>query len=264
MSSEILTVERREQIAVVTLNRPEKLNALSVELMEEIERVAGSFRDDVETRVVVFCGAGKHFTAGVDLNDPRREERGEQTLLIKQRALSLGGRMVRALLEIDQITIAAVQGGALGGGACIATALDFRIGSEDCFFSYPEINLGMNLSWVNLPLCVRLVGPSRAKRMVIGGQRENAQTLLEWGFLDQVVPRERLMDAALEMAEFYAGQPPIQSQMIKRSVNALVYGHDSAIMHMDTDQYLLAAETEDHREGIRAFLEKRPPRFRGR
>jgi enoyl-CoA hydratase/carnithine racemase len=263
MSQQDLTIERREQIAIVTLNRPERLNALSLDLMEAIESVAGSFRDDVDTRVVIFRGAGKHFTAGADLKDPRREERAGLTLLKKRRALSLGGRMIRALLEIDQITIAALHGAALGGGACIASALDFRIGTDDCFVGYPEINLGMNLSWVGLPLCVHLIGPSRAKRMVIGGQRETAQTLLEWGFLDQVVPGERLMDAALEMAEFYAGQPPNQSQMIKRSVNALVYGQDQAMMHMDTDQYLLATDTEDHREGVKAFLEKRKPRFRG-
>jgi enoyl-CoA hydratase/carnithine racemase len=263
MKYENLTVEREEHVAIVTLNRPQKRNALSLDLMEEIEHVAGSFRDDTETRVVIFRGAGPHFTAGADLKDSRREERAKQTLLMQRRALSIGPRMIRALLEIDPITIAAIQGGAIGGGACIVSALDFRIGTEGCFVSYPEINLGMNLSWVGLPLCVRLVGPSRAKRMAIGGQRESAQTLLEWGFLDEVVPEGRLMEAARRMAAFYAGQPPVQSQMIKRSVNAIAYAHDPAIMHMDTDQYLLATSSEDYREGVRAFFEKRRPQFRG-
>ena len=263
MEYENLTVEREGHLAIVTLNRPEKRNALSLDLMAEIEHVAGSFRDDGETRAVIFRGAGPHFTAGADLTDPRREERAKQTLLMKRRALGIGARMIRALLEIDQITIAAIHGGAVGGGACIVTALDFRIGTEDCFVSYPEINLGMNLSWVGLPLCVRLVGPSRAKRLAIGGQRESAKTLLEWGFLDEVVTHEGLMQAARRMAEFYAGQPPTQSQMIKRSVNTLVYAHDPAIMHMDTDQYLLATSSEDYREGVRAFFEKRTPRFKG-
>jgi enoyl-CoA hydratase/carnithine racemase len=263
MQYDNLTVERKERVAIVTLNRPEKRNALSLDLMEEIEYVAGAFRDDVETRAVIFRGAGEHFTAGADLTDPRREERAKQTLLMKRRALSIGARMIRALLEIDQITIAAIHGGAIGGGACIVTALDFRIGTQDCFVSYPEINLGMNLSWVGLPLCVRLVGPSRAKRMAIGGQRESAKTLLEWGFLDEVVGPDSLIAAARRMAEFYAAQPPVQSQMIKRSVNALAYANDTAIMHMDTDQYLLATGSEDYREGVRAFFEKRTPLFRG-
>lgn len=263
MNYKTLSIERRGQIAIVTLNRPDKMNALSLELLEELEAAALSFRDDPETRVVVFTGVGKHFTAGADLNDPARQKRMKDTLAVKRRALRIGPRVIRALYDMDQITIAAMNGGAVGGGACIVTALDFRIGAEDCFVSYPEINLGMNLSWVGLPLCVHLVGPARAKRMVIGGRRENAKTLHEWGFLDEVVPRDTLMVRSLEMAEVYAAQPPAQAQMIKRSINTIASPLDQAIMHMDTDQFLLATSTEDHGEAVKAFFEKRKPIFKG-
>lgn len=258
-----LTIESRGHVAIVTFNRPEKLNALSVALMEEIERAALSFHEDENTRVVVFTGAGKHFTAGADLADPEREKRMKASQLMKWRQLRIGPRMIRAIYEMNQITIAAINGGALGGGACIATACDFRMGAEDSFVSYPEINLAMNLSWVGLPLCVHLVGPARAKRLVILGQREKAETLREWGFLDEVVSKEELIERAMAMAEAYAAQPPFQSQMIKRSVNAIASALDQAVMHMDTDQFMLASGTEDHAEAVKAFFEKRKAEFKG-
>jgi enoyl-CoA hydratase/carnithine racemase len=264
MDYKYLTIEHREDIALVTLNRPEKLNALSTDLMKEIKDAAESFQDNVDTRVVIFTGAGKHFSAGRDLSDLNMAARGKDSLLVRQRLYHLGPRMIRALTEINQITIAAINGGALGGAACIVSALDFRIGAEDCFVAYPEAGLGIPLSWISLPLCVHLVGPARAKRMTILAEKESAETLLDWGFLDEIVPAHRLMDRAFEMAEDYAAKPPIAAQMVKRSVNAISSALDQAIMHMDSDQVMLAHTTEDYAEGVRAFFEKRKPDFRGK
>jgi enoyl-CoA hydratase/carnithine racemase len=264
MNYENLLLERRGRIAIVSLNRPDRLNALSVDLMRDIERVSEEFREDLETRVVIFTGQGRHFSAGADMRDPKRATASRESLLRRQRDFHLGPRMIRKLHEMNQITIAAVNGGALGGGACIVSALDFRIGAEDCFCAYPEGALGIPLSWVSLPLCVHLIGPARAKRFVILAQREKASTLLDWGFLDEVVPETRLMDRALEMAAQYAALPPVAAQMIKRSVNAVSSALDQAIMHMDSDQVLLASLTEDYQEGVKAFFEKRTPDFKGR
>ena len=264
MDYENLVVERRDRVAVVTLNRPDKLNALSTDLMREIENVTEEFQEDVETRVVVFTGAGGHFSAGRDLKDRKLAAADQGALLMRQRLFHLGPRMIRKLHEMNQLTIAAVNGGALGGGACIVSALDFRIGADDCFVAYPEAGLGIPLSWVSLPLCVHLVGPARAKRLTILARREEASTLLEWGFLDEVVPKGELLERALEMAQEYAAKPPIAAQMVKRSVNAVSSALDHAIMHMDSDQVLLAQASEDFGEAVRAFFEKRKPDFRGK
>ncbi len=255
-----LIIEKREDhIAIVTLNRPAKLNALSTPLMSDIEHVTEEFHSDTETRVVIFTGAGKIFSAGRDLseNPPRTNFLG------RQRANQIGPRMIRKLFNMEQITIAAINGGALGGGAGIAAALDFRIGDENCYAGYPESRLGMSLSWTILPLMVHLIGPMYAKEMVILGKNYDAQTLLKWGFLSEVVSKEKLIDRAIEIAKEYASMPPIPAQMIKKSVNNISSALDNAIMHMDMDQLMLTLGTKDLMEGINAFFGKRKGEFKG-
>ena len=164
---------------------------------------------------------------------------------------------------MDQITIAAWNGGALGGGACLTTAMDFRIGADDCFMQYPEVEIGVNLMWKSLPLITHLVGPARAKRLVAGGERIHAETLLSWGVLDSLVPGEKLMETAYSWAHQYAKLPPIPQQMIKQSVNHIMSALDTAVMHMDVDQNLFSSATDDRRQAIQAYLAKTEPTFTG-
>ena len=260
---ENLTVEKRDHTATVTFNRPNKANALDHAHLLEIEAAALSFRDDSETRAVVFTGAGTHFSSGADLSpnpDPLLKDAG---LVLRRRRARLGERAIEAIYNMDQITIAAWNGVAMGGGACLATAMDFRIGADDCVMQYPEILIGVNLMWKSLPLITHLTGPARAKRLVVGGERVEAATLLEWGVLDALVRKETLMDTANAWARRYAALAPVPAQMIKRSVNAIVSSLDTAVMHMDVDQNILSATTEDRQIAIKAYLEKTDPSFTG-
>ncbi|MBT4042181.1 MAG: enoyl-CoA hydratase/isomerase family protein [Rhodospirillaceae bacterium] len=260
MDYQHIKVERGGEIATITFNRPEKANALNDRHIQEIEHAALSFRDDENARVVVFTGAGKHFNSGADLTG---NEPPHPLLTMRRRQRRIGERCIHAIREMDQITIAAWKGAAMGGGACIATAVDFRIGARDCFMSYPEVLIGVNLMWQSLPLCVQLVGPARAKRLVISGEHIHGPTLLEWGALDEMVEADEVMDKAMEWARLYASQAPVAAQMIKRSVNAISSALDRSVMHMDVDQHLLNRETEDAAIAVSAYLAKEPPTFKG-
>ena len=263
MPYQYLNIEQKNFVKIISFNRSDKGNALSIDLMQEITDCAKALIQDTLSRVIIFKGIGKHFCTGADLSDPKRAEREKQSMLETIRNLEEGPEMIKAIYHIPQITIAALKGKTLGGGACIASACDFRIGATDCEVGYPEANYGMNLSWLGLPLCTHLVGPSKAKRLVVLGQHEKAVDLLQWGFIDELVPPEQLDSYCLQNAEAYSKQAPITAQMIKKSVNQIVSALDQATMHMDKDQFLLSNMSEDYREGILAFLQKREAKFTG-
>ncbi len=261
MTFDYVRIDRDGEIATVTINRPERANALTHAVIADVEAAALSFRDDIDTRVVILTGAGKNFCAGADLTDAGQSYEGP--LVGKRRKRRIGERAIQAILEMDQITIAAWNGAAAGGGGCFAMACDFRVGAEDSLLFFPEVDLGMNLMWRAMPLCVSLVGPARAKRLMIGGERVRGQTLLDWGLLDEMAAPGAIMEKAREMADFYAGKPHIAAQMIKRSINSYATALDRAVMHADVDQFLLAQSTDDHAIASKAYAAKKRPKLTG-
>lgn len=263
MTQNIIRLTRDGAIATLTIHRPERRNAITNEMMEDIERTARSFAQDEATRVIIIRAEGNDFSVGADLSQPRFQG-DPQSMLMRRRGLELGGLMMRALQEIHQPTICAIKGVATGGGACIPTACDFRIAADNTRLGYGEVKMGINLMWNAVPVCVNLIGPARAKRMIMSGKLFDAATLLNWGFVDEVVPADKLDETARTWAEEYAALPPIAVQMIKRSINKYTGALDNAIMHMDADQWLLTAHSDDMKEAISAFFEKRKPTFTGR
>jgi enoyl-CoA hydratase len=261
MEYQHLQVRKAGHVGWITFNRPSKANALNFEHLNEIEHAAHSFRESAEVRVVIFEGIGKHFSSGADLSDSG--EAYKVPLVHRRRRMRVGERAIEAILDMDQITIAAWQGAAMGGGACIATACDFRVGADNCFAQYPEIDIGLNLMWKSLPLLINLIGPSRAKQMVVGGIRVSAKQLLDWGIIDELVSLAELPLATQRMAEFYAAKPPIAAQMIKQSTNQIANALNHAVMHMDADQNMFAANTKDREVATAAYLNKTTPTFSG-
>lgn len=262
MSTGNFRLEQHGHIVTITLDRAEKRNALTPASLNQLKGMAESLADNPEARAVIIRAEGKDFSVGADISGMGEGQSPPPTVQVRRTAEG-GGRLMRALREIHQPTICVIQGIATGGAACIATACDFRIGTPDARIGYGEVKLGINLMWHALPLAIQTVGLARAKQMVMTGALYDAATMADWGFFDEVVAIEERDSAALAMAQTYAALPPIAVQMIKRSANAYAGALDQAIMHADTDQWLLGTRTSDFKEGVAAFFEKRAPDFSG-
>src|SRR5580700_1165731 len=262
MAGGLVALKREGAISTVTLDRAERRNAVTADMMRQLIRVSGEFAADEQTRVVIVRAEGDDFSVGADLKQSPSAI-GPASMVMRRRATELGAELMRAIQEIHQPTICAVKGVATGAGACIASACDFRIGADTARLGYGEVKLGINLMWNAAPICVHLVGPARAKQMIMTGRLFDAATLERWGFLDEVATSADLDARARAWAAEYAALPPMAVQMIKRSINQVVGALDRAVMHMDGDQWLLATMSEDYREAVTAFFEKRPPTFKG-
>src|SRR5438105_13300383 len=266
---EYVTIERglgpEGRIAVVRFDRGDGINAMSPEALRQLTNAARSFEDDSDTSVVVLTGGAKAFSAGFDLKDAEGRSRRTMDIGSLRRHLKLGPQLTRAWQEMEQITIGAIEGFCIGGGVALAVALDFRVMARDAHLRVPEMGLGMNMSGESVPRMLHLMGPARTKQAVIlADHRITAAEAYEWRLVEEVAEPGKAFDAAMALAAKVAAQPPLSVAMTKLTVNRLAHALDDLASHMDVDQFALASMSEDHREGVEAFLDRRKPRFRGR
>lgn len=256
-------VKRQKGVATVTFDRGDGRNPLSHELLKDLAAAARSFDGDLDTRAVVLTGA-KVFSAGADLKDPALVKRVNAGLLERRHLLKAGPEMCDAWEAVEPPTIAAIEGFCIGGAVSLAVSCDFRIVAQGAHFRLPEIPLGMNMSWRTLPRLVALIGPARTKRLTIFGERVSAEEALSWGLVDVVVPDGQTLAAAQDWAKKLAALPPVPVRMSKQSINAAAHALNYATTFMDLDQFALTSTSEDNREAVAAFLEKRPGKYTGR
>jgi enoyl-CoA hydratase len=269
LTTDFVTIEKGlgpdGRIALVRFDRADGINALSPEALRQLTVAARSFEDDPDTSVVVLTGSATAFSAGFDLKDAEGRSRRSMDIGSLRRHLKLGPRLTRAWQELEQVTIAAIEGFCIGGGVALAVALDFRVMARNAHLRVPEIGLGMNMSWQSVPRMLHLIGPARTKQAVIlADERISAEEAHDWGLVERLAEPGSALEDAMSFAEKFARQPPLPTAMTKLTVNRLAHALDDLASHMDVDQFALASQTEDHKEGVAAFLERRKPRFRGR
>ncbi|MEK9832546.1 MAG: enoyl-CoA hydratase/isomerase family protein [Rhodospirillaceae bacterium] len=252
MTDPVVTVEESGTgTLVVRLNRPHKRNALSSELKRELAATARALAERTDIGAVVLAGAGGAFCAGNDLSEPDSFAQ-DRPLAEARRHIRLGLEMCRAWEALPQLTVAAVERFAIGGGISLALSCDFRILGTGAWLRAPEVELGITYSWGTLPRLVRLVGPARAKLIAGLCRRIDAPTALDWGLCEDVANDP--LAAARAMAAEIAGKPRVAQQMVKESVNRLGAGPDTATL--EQDQVLLNMTSEEARLAQAEMLEK--------
>jgi 2-(1,2-epoxy-1,2-dihydrophenyl)acetyl-CoA isomerase len=257
--------EKKENIGTITLNRPDKMNASNDKMAEELLDCFENIDKDMETHTVIITGAGKAFCAGADLRErflPKIEQRKKGSLKDPTGEFSELGAL--ALSRIRKVTIAAVNGVASGIGCTLALGCDIRLASSTAKFGFPFLRIGILPEFGSTYYLPRLVGIGKACELVFTGQTIDAEEAKEIGLVNKVVPLENLMEETYAMARKIAQMPPLALVIAKRTLYQGLRAPDLASqLQYEALALVHLFGTADHEEGVRSFLEKRDPLFKG-
>jgi len=243
--------EVKEHIAVITINRPDALNALNLEVLEELSQAVGKAENDQEVYALIITGAGRAFVAGADI--------GQMKDLAPNEAKAFGNFGNSVFIGIESLSkpvIAAVNGFALGGGCELAMACDIRIASDKAKFGQPEVTLGITPGFGGTQRLPRIVGPAKAKELIFSGATINAEEALRIGLVSKVVPGGELMDAALEMARAFAKNAQIAVRQSKSAINKGMQCDIETGTAYESQAFALCFSTEDQKNAMTAFINK--------
>ncbi|HEY6307765.1 MAG TPA: enoyl-CoA hydratase/isomerase family protein [Candidatus Angelobacter sp.] len=241
---ETLKVERDSELlglTTVTFDRPEALNAINFKMHAELQDVCRQLQGDSQTRVVIFTGAGRAFSAGADLKEAPPSGGNDSNPLEMRRRAGTGNATSAALEGLDQVTIGAVNGLAIGGAVVFLSAVDLRLAAASAWFSIPEIDLNIPFTWNALPRLMRELGPGRTKELVMTGDRFSARDAMRWGFLNHVTPDDALLPTVRQLAAKLLAKDPLSLALTKSTTRALANMMvPSQPTHSDPDYLMLS------------------------
>lgn len=252
-----LLLKKEGNICLLSINRPNALNALTTEVLKELKAAIEIVENDQDIFVLVITGEGKAFVAGADIVEMKDKNAEEARTFAK-----LGIEVFRKLELMEKPVIAAVNGFALGGGCELAMSCDIRIAGEKAKFGQPEVGLGITPGFAGTQRLSRLVGIAKAKELIFTADIINAQEAEKIGLVNKVVPQEELLDIAIEMAKKIASKGQIAVRYSKAAINRGIETDIETGMAIERDLFGLCFATEDQKEGMNAFVEKRNPEFK--
>ena len=251
-----LKVQKDSNLAILTFNRPEVYNALDTETVTITLSAVRELENDSTVAAIVFTGAGKAFAAGADIAEMSRKTPAQARAYAE-----LGHTLMRTIEQLSKPTIAAINGYCLGGGMEVALASDIRIASETARFGLPETILGIIPGWGALPRITRLVGTAVTKELIFTGDIIDARRALEIGLINHLVDPDDLMSYVMDMARKIRLQSQFAVTRAKEVIDASVDRALDDACTVETDAFVACFEAGDQKEGMRAFLEKREPKF---
>lgn len=260
---DLVRIETEGRVATVSFDTGSKANALSQKLMRELTEAARRFHGDPAISAVILTGRADNFTLGADLKDPEGVDVRKLGYSERRIRLRNGPDMCAAWEQVDALTLCAIEGWCVGGGAALSAFCDLRVASSEATFYVPEVERGMNMSWGSIPRFVALVGPARTKRIAGLCEKIGAETALAWGLYDHLAAPGETLAKAREIAASAAKLPPTALKMVKQDVNIAALALAQATAHRDLEAFALMQQTDDFREGVKAFFEKRDPDFTG-
>lgn len=252
---------KEKGIARITINRPEARNALNTIVRQEIREAIRDVEEDKEVRVAIITGVGdKAFISGADIADLKEMN----SVGIEEHASTIGQQLYTDIENLRVPVIARINGFCLGGGCELAMSCDIRVASENAKFGQPEINLGIFPGGGGTQRLPRLVGWGRAKELIYTGRIIDAAEAERIGLVDKVVPQDSLEETVNQLAATIVSKSPLIISLVKKVINRGMYTDLAAGLSYEKGNFSLCFATEDHEEGITAFLEKRKPEFKGR
>lgn len=254
---EYIDVTKQEKLGLIALNRPSVLNAINRPMVSEILDAMEGFEADSSIRAIVISGRGRAFAAGADIDEMANDNTIDFELRNQFKDWD-------RLTMIKKPIIGAVQGFALGGGFELALCCDLLYAADDAEFGFPEVNLGVMPGAGGTQRLTKLVGKTKAMEWLFTGKRITAREALQHGIVNSLISKELLMEETIKAAELIANQAPISIRLIKEAVLKAVDSPLNEGMEFERKNFYLLFSTEDQKEGMQAFIEKRKPQFKGK
>jgi len=256
--------EIKENIAVITFNRPEVLNVFRRSMFQRLLGLLDDAATDDSIRVVLMTGAGRAFSAGIDLDEVSHLFDGSMTMEQARAELGEMQELTRRMVNLPKPIVSVINGVAIGAGAEVAIASDIRIASQTASFAFAEVQRGLFETNGVMHRLPRLIGMGRAAHVTMTGEKISAQSALELGLVTRVVPSEILLNKGLELARALAANAPISMRLVKQVLNQSYDLNLESVMQLETEATLECLASEDLKEGVQSFLEKRVPIYKGR
>ncbi|MBP6019260.1 MAG: enoyl-CoA hydratase/isomerase family protein [Burkholderiaceae bacterium] len=253
-----VTLSIEGQHALVRFDRGVNRNALDQDTILALTQVARDLADSLHIQTVVLTGAADIFSAGIDLKDPAKWNEGEQGLLERRDVAQRGARLCRAWEELPQLTIAAIEGLAVGGSAALTLACDWRVAATDAAFYLPEAKVGLNMGWGAIPRLTAIVGAARCKRAILLAEKLTMPLAEEWGLVDATAEPGQAVEAAMALARRAGATPSALLRMTKEAVNASATALQRMSIYMDADQALVCRDSNEGQQARATMLGGQP------
>ncbi len=258
-----VSINQKDNIAVVTFDRGSPNNLLNLELIRELTEAAELLSDQKDLLAIILLGRKDNFCMGFDLSDHELEELRTANLIEQRATLAAGSKMCLAWENLSPLTISGITGWCVGGGLALAVSTDLRLVSSEATIYVPEVERALHMSWGAIPRITNLIGPAKAKQLIILSQKLPSKLAFKWGLIDEVTCEENVRERSLELGKIAASMPPLALKVCKQSINSYANALAGLSSNHDLDQFLLTFSSEDFDKSLRAFKNKTNTTFSG-